>query len=61
LTELQKLNRAVISFRMQKQRHPGTVEELATFAGIQLPAPPPGKKYAFNSRGLVVLVDNKTK
>jgi hypothetical protein len=61
LTVIQRLNQAAIGFRMQKQRYPGTVEELAAFAGIQLPAPPPGKKYAFSGRGLVILVDNSTK
>jgi len=61
LTVIQRLNQAAIGFRMQKQRYPSTVEEVAAFAGIQLPAPPPGKKYAFNSRGLVVLVDNSAK
>jgi hypothetical protein len=61
LTVLQQLNRAVINFRMQKNRNPSSVEEVASAAGIQLPAPPPGKKYAFNGRGMVVLVDNSTK
>jgi hypothetical protein len=55
---LQQLNRSLIGYRMQKRSNPSSVEDLAAFAGIQLPAPPPGKKYAFNPRGLVVLVDN---
>jgi hypothetical protein len=55
---LQQLNRSLIGYRMQKHGNPSSVEDLAAFAGIQLPAPPPGKKYAFNAHGLVVLVDN---
>jgi hypothetical protein len=58
---LQQLNRAVVGFRMQYHRNPNSVEEVAAAAGIQLPAPPPGKKYAFNSRGLVALVDSSAK
>jgi hypothetical protein len=55
---LQQLNRAVLGFRMKNGRNPTSVEELATFAGIQVPPPPSGKKYVFNARGLVVMVDN---
>ena len=58
LSFLQQLNRAVLSYRMQNHHNPATVDELATFAGVQLPPPPAGKKYAFNNRGWVVLVDN---
>jgi hypothetical protein len=57
-TIVQQLNRAMIGFRMQNHRNPASVEEVAAFAGIQLPPPPAGKKYALNARGLVVLVDN---
>ena len=57
LSVIQQLNRAAIGFRMQNRRFPSTVEELAVFANIQLPTPPPGKKYAFDKRGFVVLVD----
>jgi len=58
---LQQLNRAVMGFRMQYHRNPASVEELATTAGISLPPPPPGKKYAFNHRGLIDLVDISAK
>ncbi len=61
LPVLQQLNRAVIGFRMQYHRNPASVEELATTAGIQLPPPPAGKKYAFNKRGLIDLVDISAK
>jgi hypothetical protein len=55
------LNRSVLQYRMQNHRNPTSVEELAAFAGVQVPPPPAGKKYVFNSRGLIVLVDNSTK
>ncbi len=58
---LQQLNRSVLQYKMQNRRNPTSVEELAAFAGVQVPSPPPGKKYAFNGRGFVVLVDNPTK
>ena len=58
LSVVQQLNRAAIGFRMEKHRYPTTVEEVAAFAGIQMPTPPAGKKYILNRRGLVVLVDN---
>jgi hypothetical protein len=61
LTVLQQLNRSVIRYRIQNHRNPTNVEEVAAFAGVQVPPPPPGKKYVFNGRGLIVLVDDSTK
>jgi hypothetical protein len=61
LPVLQQLNRSVIQYRMQNHRNPTSVEEVAAFAGVQVPSPPAGKKYVFNGRGLIVLVDNPTK
>jgi hypothetical protein len=58
---LQQLNRAVLQYKIQNHRNPTSVEEVAAFAGIQVPPPPPGKKYVFNGRGLIVLVDDSTK
>lgn len=58
---LQQLNRSVIQYRMQNHHNPTSVEEVAAFAGVQVPPPPAGKKYAFNGRGLIVLVDDSTK
>jgi len=55
---LQQLNRAMFRFQMANHRSPASVEELAAAAGIQLPPPPPGKKYAINGRKMVVLMDN---
>ena len=54
---LQQLNRASITFKMQNRRNPSTPEELAAFAGVQLPPPPAGKNYAMNPKGYIVLVD----
>jgi len=61
LTVLQQLNRSVIQYRIQNHRNPTSVEEVAAFAGVQVPPPPPGKKYVFNGKGFVVLVDDSTK
>jgi len=61
LSSVQQLNRALLRFRMQNHRMPSSVEELASASGIQLPPPPPGKKYAFTGRGFVALVDNTAK
>lgn len=55
---LQQLNRSVIQYRIQNHRKPTSIEEVAAFAGVQVPPPPPGKKYVFNGRGLIDLVDN---
>lgn len=61
LPVLKQLNRAALRYRKQNGRNPASVEELASAAGIQLPEPPPGKKYGFNNRGIVVLMDNPAK
>jgi hypothetical protein len=58
---IQRLNQAVMGFRLQKNRYPTSVEEVAAFANIQLPPPPAGKKYVLNGRGLIELVDNPAK
>jgi hypothetical protein len=58
LPAIVQLNRTILSFRMQYGRNPKSVEEAESAAGIQLPPPPVGKKYAFNNRGLIALVDN---
>jgi len=58
LPAIVQLNRTILGFRMQYGRNPNSVEEAESAAGIQLPSPPAGKKYAFNKRGLIALVDN---
>jgi hypothetical protein len=60
LTTLQVLNRAMISWMRQNHRRPQSFEEFASTANIQIPAPPPGKKYGLNPRGFIILVDSST-
>jgi hypothetical protein len=60
LTSLQWLNRAMVGWMRENHRHPRDFEEFASTSNIQIPNPPPGKKYAFNNRGFIVLVDNST-
>lgn len=55
---LQGLNRALMRWMIQNRRHPRTFEEFAASANTQIPDPPPGKKYALNSRGFIVLVNS---
>ena len=55
--DLRPLNQALIGWIMQNRRHPATFEEFAASADIQIPPPPPGKKYIFNGRGLISLVN----
>ena len=59
-TVLQQLNRALVQFKFQHHRAPATFEDFAASANIQIPAPPAGKKYAINGRGVIVLVDSST-
>jgi hypothetical protein len=58
LPAIVQLNRSIVNFRMQHGRNPNSVEEIESASGIQLPPPPAGQKYAFNARGLIVLVDS---
>jgi hypothetical protein len=58
-TSLQLLNRAMVGWMRQNHRHPQNFEDFASSANIQIPDPPPGKKYALNGRGFIVLVDNQ--
>jgi hypothetical protein len=57
LTPLQVLNRAMVNWTMQHGRRPQSFEEFASTANITIPEPPPGKKYAFDGRGWIVLVN----
>ncbi|MGH7943328.1 MAG: hypothetical protein ACREFR_19895 [Limisphaerales bacterium] len=57
---LQVLNQALMRWMIKNRRHPRSFEEFASTANIQIPAPPPGKKYALNGRGFIVLVDVST-
>jgi len=57
LPDLRPLNQALLGWVIQNRRHPANFEEFAASANIQIPPPPPGKKYVLNSRGLISLVD----
>ena len=59
-TELQTLNKALLGWMIKNRRHPQDFAEFASTANIQIPAPPPGKKYTLNQRGFITLVDNST-
>jgi len=56
--DLRPLNQALIGWIVQNRRHPATFEEFAASADIQIPTPPPGKKYILNGRGLISLVNH---
>jgi hypothetical protein len=57
MPNLQPLNQALLGWRLQNRRVPASFEEFAASAGIQIPPPPPGKKYILNSHGLISLVN----
>ena len=57
-TQIQLLNRAMLGWEMKNHRRPQTFEEFAGSAGFQVPDPPPGKKYALDQRGFIVLVNS---
>ena len=56
--QLQMLNRAMMGWMMQNHRRPQNFEDFASSANMQIPNPPAGKKYAFDSRGFIVLVNS---
>lgn len=55
--EMQAMNRALLNWMRANNRRPKTFQEFASSTDFQIPAPPAGKKYAFNERGFIVLVD----
>jgi hypothetical protein len=59
-TQLQTLNKAMIGWMIKNHRHPQNFAEFANSTDVQIPAPPPGKKYTLNQRGFITLVDNST-
>ncbi|HEX3625657.1 MAG TPA: hypothetical protein VH280_09545 [Verrucomicrobiae bacterium] len=59
-TTLQSLNRAMVRWMRANHRRPRNFQEFASTANVQIPDPPPGKKYALNGRGFIILVDNST-
>jgi hypothetical protein len=56
--DLQKLNHAMMQYVARNHYKPASIEEFAAKSGIEIPPPPPGKKYTMNSRGFIVLVDS---
>jgi hypothetical protein len=57
---LQTLNRGLMAWMIKNHRHPQNFEEFAGSATVQIPNPPPGKKYTLNTRGFIILADNTT-
>jgi hypothetical protein len=55
--DLRELNGELVSWIIQNHRRPASVEDFAASSGIHIPPPPPGKKYALNGRGLIILVN----
>lgn len=55
--DLRPLNRALMGWVYQHGRRPANFEEFAASAKVQIPKPPPGKKYIINNRGLISLVN----
>ena len=51
--DLRPLNHALLIWIVHNRRHPASFEEFAANAGIQIPPPPPGKKYIIDSSGLI--------
>lgn len=57
---MQAMNRALIGWIRANGHRPKTFQEFASSTDFQIPTPPPGKKYALNGRGFVVLVDGSS-
>jgi hypothetical protein len=55
--EMQAMNRALLAWTRANNRRPKTFQEFAGSTDFQIPSPPLGKKYAFDGRGFIVLVD----
>lgn len=55
--DLRPLNQALMGWVYRNGRRPANFEEFAASAGIQIPPPPPGKKYSITGRGFISLVN----
>jgi len=55
---LDELNREVKKWVMRNRRKPASFEEVVSTAQLQVPPPPPGKKYVLNSE-LKVKLENE--
>jgi len=56
-TILEELNREVKKWVMRNRRKPANFEEVVSTSHLQVPPPPPGKKYVLNSELKVELAD----
>ncbi len=57
--DLHQLDRDIIQWIVGHQRSPSSFAEFASSAGVAIPPPPPGKKYAFTRDMHVILVKAK--
>lgn len=55
--DLHQLDRAMLRWLVANQRRPSSFAEFAASAGVAIPPPPPGKKYALNQGLHVILVN----
>lgn len=55
--DLQKLNHALLQYVVRTHHKPASFDEFASQSGIHIPPPPAGKKYALDSRGFIILVN----
>ncbi len=55
--DLHQLDRAMLRWLVANQRRPSSFAEFAASAGVTIPPPPPGKKYALNQGMHVILVN----
>jgi hypothetical protein len=55
--DLRALDHAMLRWVMANQRAPASFAEFAATAGVAIPPPPPGKKYAFSQTMHVILVN----
>ena len=54
--DLEQLTRELRKWIVRNQRPPKSFEDFSATANIQIPTPPPGKKYAIDKQMHVVLV-----
>ena len=55
--DLHVMDRALLDWRFAHQRKPSTFQEFAASAGIVIPRPPAGKKYALAQSGHIILIN----
>jgi hypothetical protein len=55
--DLEQLSRELRKWIVRNRRPPKSFEEFAASANVQIPQPPPGKKYAVSKTMHVVLVN----